>query len=298
MEPKLRDRFVTRARHLKANRSFKEAIERDRATWDERFPAYRIGRAGYPPEEVAEGPDRFVVVYPPLLARAVVRLDAHLTPATWGPDDRATATARQEWWRLVRRLADAWWPEVYFPWRTFHGGHPADPFVSACLVWRTTVVSEEWVARDRALTVSLMPPEVDRASSGDLSFWSTLGKTLDAALADATSTGGSVTADQVTAMRIAALSAARGARAAVHDSDPRTWMPYVRLVPDMTSTDWRGLEQQVLAVLRAQYGGHFVHVHSHVHRLHAEGRSKSSIAGELGLSERQVSRILEDTKED
>jgi hypothetical protein len=295
MTPSLRERYVTRAKYLKQDPAFREVIEKERGFWNDRFPAFAIRMPSYPPDSHREdGPGR--IIYPPQLASAAQRLDAHLTPATWDAEERETAAIRDEWWKLCRRLAATWWPERHFPvWRTIAFDHPALPFISACLVYLLEMVPEEWIARDQALQVSRSSVDPQSDLDQRVQYWIAYAQTLEAALAEAADRSEALTAEQVTDARAAAEQAGRAAYRAHDPGDPQTWVHFVQLVPGMTTSDWRDLEKQVMAIHNRLYGTNPMAVLAR--RLRDKGYSDYRIARELGFSERHAARILEELNE-
>jgi hypothetical protein len=292
-EPTLRARYVTRARYLKEHADFRQAIEQHRTEWDERFPRFAIGKPASPPNDRLDSQDSFVIVYPSSLAEAVARLDAQLSAAAWDADDREASRGRYEWKQLATQLAKVWWPEHNFPvWRTFTGDHPAVPFVAACLLWRLELVPDEWIARAQALTVSAMPPDLEDAMAGALTYWRTYAQVLNIALYTAILNGTSLSPEQMQRIRTVAFETAFDANDAIKASDRRTWMHVVRLIPGMTSTDWREMEQQVMQVHDFLYGASPVRVLAQ--RLHAQGMTPYRVARELGISDRHAIRILKE----
>jgi hypothetical protein len=295
-EPTLRARYVTRARYLKERADFRLAIEQHRIEWDERFPQFAIGKPASPPNVRLDSPDSFVIVYPAPLEEAVARLDVHLTSASWDADDHKAAQARHSWRRLTTQLAETWWPEQHFPmWRTFTGDLPAVPFVAACLLWRVELVPEEWIAREQALMVSMLPPDAESGTIGEFSYWSTYARTLNAAL-DNLQLDEYLSVADLHQLRQHADTAARAAIRAVRGSDRRTWTHMVRLIPGMTTTDWREMEQQVMQIHDFLYGASPVRVLAQ--RLYAQGMTPYRIARELGISDRHAIRILKDEDTD
>ncbi len=291
--PAIRDRFVMRARHLKAFPPFREMLERERAAWDARFPQFAIGRPSLPPDETMAEYGPYFPAYPPSLSRGITEINALSgKERREHPDYDAICDAANEWLWLVLRLAKEWWPADVFPvWTTGGTGHPAGAFVSACLVWRLQVVSENWIVKAHLAGPVASAYNPERGEHPTAVFWRAYATAMDEAYRAAAESGAAMGIEELRRLQRRAHDEANEREREASPKDIRDWFYYVPVYPGMTSTDWRAMEPWVIKGLDARFGPN--PLARHAKRLREEGLSARRIAIELGVSERHAGRLLD-----
>lgn len=283
--PSLHRRYVARARTLKEDAHFKADIAAERERWNDRWPDFAVPGRGYPPD-----------TRPYALDTAPAIVDAMNLPRRDGQLMERAEKADLNWKNLVVDICRRWWPERFFPVWQDAWIHPAAPFVHSCLVWGPVLVPEEWIETFRPVTMWAHVPALAKGMSPDGVRWHSVYLSLMRQIDDMLARGETITREDLRRLDRAAVIASyqndegrgngyEGVGLASHI--PANEMLVVPLYPGMTSTDWRGMEGNVLADVGRCYP-----FEDDIRKLYEQGESIYAIARLVGYSESQVREIV------
>jgi hypothetical protein len=283
--PSIRPRFVRRAKTLKRDKRFHQDLARARETWNRDHPKFAAHEEGQAPQDLDLQP--LNIVWPPRIVR--LRDNAK---AINQEVDAEVRIAGGHWIDLALQLCQKWWPpEHHFPNWLGLMQHPAQFFVSACMLYQPGSVPEEWIVSGNLGPHPLPFDPRDEASHPGTVFWMTYASVLthliDRAIAD-----GDIIDDawRDRAAR-AATQAATLERLQVLDRDPPTMWWYLAFFPGITVSDRDEFMESVRTMTEQIYGDD--PLRPLVQRMVADGMTQEDIGGELGISRRAVGRLLE-----
>lgn len=254
------------------------------ADWDARFPEFRIGRRGFPPENPYRGGSDYP--YPEPLIAAIDRMNSGPDPAA--NLDSTVLDIAFQWRLMVFSYTDDWFPKKYFPNWVAPSLHPAAQFVGSCILWRPDTVSEHAVKAFSLGVVGVPSNPANSEEHPQVIFYRTLLRLFTDRLDGAVTSGESITREvMIATYRDAMDEAGRASSEASFDQSKH--FRYVPVFPGMTSTDWQELEVAVLGELARDRSTLLT---THAQSLRREGMSVQRIAGTLGVSRRTAARML------
>lgn len=283
---KFAEPFVRRAEYLVDRPEFQDEIDRVRAEWNRDHREFRIARefrratTGVAGRPLPAGLSNL----PPTLRRALddelngVQTGRRKHPIPHKRRDEIVGAAKQ-WEAMLDVLAAKWWPAKDYPtyaaWR--RGDHPASRFLAGCLLWGTKNVSgnvRSWITK-WGISVQTSVQTFDHDPFGPSPNAVTGWAAFDYA-------SRFLTREQYDE----ALDAGHKAGEAVRDRDDgpsRLWLP---IPAQLSSTDFRDLEPEVLESIEASVSAGDPKVRART--LREGGMGVRQVAAALGRPESTV----------
>ncbi len=285
--PPLLARLTARGNTLRRHRPFLEALQQARDDWNRDYPEFPIDTADPLSDPTPEG-----WVYPPALAVAQSENRRRMEEdGTTGDDQIETAVG--EWRRLAAKLSRTWWPVEDFPDLPDHWYyHPAQPFVAVCLLRGLDNADPgEWIrAKPRDASVVCYDPTDVGGHPGEVQQRAAYDR-LSLLLDNAARAGEPITLERLREMHADAEATGKAALWGAASLIRPYWS--LRLDPNLSTTDWQGLQARVKEVLDAQ--GH--PVYDRAHELAQQGEGESEIGRRLGIDRATARRWIRDGKE-
>jgi hypothetical protein len=279
--PSIRPRFVRRAKTLKEDQRFVQAVATTRQTWRGDHPAFAKWDVDRAPNDLDPH-----IVLPPRLD--FLRDHAHGIGRE--PDPRVRI-AGGHWIDLALHLCEEWWPpEHHFPNWLGWMQHPALFFVTACMRYQPYSVSEEWIVSGNLGPHPLPFDPRDEPHHPGTVFWQTYAATMTHLIDQAIEDGGVIDeAWRDRTARAATQVATMERLQTLHRVPSRMWW-YMPFFPGITVSDRDEFMESVRAMTEAVYVDD--PLRPLVQRMATNGMNQLAIARELGISPRTVGRLL------
>ena len=193
--PSIRPRFVRRAKTLKEDQRFLQALTTTRQMWNGDHPRFAIRDVDRAPTDL--DPHPLNIVWPP----RIVFLQDHAKASGREPEPDVRV-AGGHWIDLALHLCQVWWPpEHHFPNWLGWMQHPALFFVTACMRYEPRSVSEEWIVSGNLGPHPLPFDPRDEPRHPGTVFWQTYAATIAHLIDQAIAEVGSLTKHGEIALR-------------------------------------------------------------------------------------------------
>jgi hypothetical protein len=309
----IRDRFVRRAEYLKTHAPFLAALDAAIDGWnatDSQFPLSK--QRAWMPDDVS--PDVPGCLCPLALTPYANPESSYLIDPTvydyvsqereLTEGEECAAAWAQVWWEwhhLLERLWLVWWPPEHFPtWPLGDTAHPAQRFISACLLWKpNSIDADEWIENQPlriGCTVHNISGVGELTPNAEEAYYRTVYDETMERLRSCVRAGEAITAQVIEREERAAHEVAEQARVQAIGSLVDRRYHYVWLWPGMTAADWNALKSAALGVANAPGKTRAaVPWKTTAHEMAARGTPVAKIAHELGVPRSSVIDALKRT---